>query len=128
MSLLQLWSYSPDSLDLILTNLDKFYQPPVKRPPFGLSDHFTILLPFPKFITNTRETKQLSAALLLNLNARSLIPFRHVMKNGLPLNQSFELGWTSPFHKNYHRTKNQICNTFATRCESAIAVNATTLL
>ena len=27
-----------------------------------------------------------------------------------------------------HRTKNQICNTFATRCENAIAVNATTLL
>jgi hypothetical protein len=27
-----------------------------------------------------------------------------------------------------HRTKNQICNTFATRCENAIAVKATTLL
>ena len=25
-----------------LTNLDKFYQPPQKLPPFGLSDHFTI--------------------------------------------------------------------------------------
>ncbi len=30
-------------LDLILTNLDKFYQPPEKLPPFGLSDHFAIL-------------------------------------------------------------------------------------
>ena len=31
------------TLDLILTNLAKFYLPPVKLPPFGLSDHFTIL-------------------------------------------------------------------------------------
>ena len=31
------------TLYLILTNLDKFYQPPVKLPPFGLSGHFTIL-------------------------------------------------------------------------------------
>ena len=30
------------TLDLILTNLDKFYQSPKKLPPFGLSDHFTI--------------------------------------------------------------------------------------
>jgi hypothetical protein len=30
------------TLDLILTNLAKFYLPPVKLPPFGL-DHFTIL-------------------------------------------------------------------------------------
>ena len=30
------------TLDLILTNLDKFYQAPQKLPPFGLSDHFTI--------------------------------------------------------------------------------------
>ena len=31
------------TLDLILTNLAKFYLPPVKLPHFGLSDHFTIL-------------------------------------------------------------------------------------
>jgi hypothetical protein len=31
------------TLDLILTNLAKFYLPPVKLPPFGLSDNFTIL-------------------------------------------------------------------------------------
>ena len=29
------------TLDLILINLDKFYQSP-KKPPFGLSDHFTV--------------------------------------------------------------------------------------
>jgi hypothetical protein len=52
---------------------------------------------FPKFVTNTRETKQLSAPSLLNLTGQSLIPFRHVMKNGLPLNQLLELGWTFSF-------------------------------
>ena len=31
------------TLDLILTNLAKFYLPPVKLPPLGLFDHFTIL-------------------------------------------------------------------------------------
>ena len=29
------------TLDLILTNLNKFYQAPIKDPPFGLSDHYT---------------------------------------------------------------------------------------
>ena len=29
------------TLDLILTNLNKFYQAPTKDPPFGLSDHYT---------------------------------------------------------------------------------------
>ena len=30
------------TLDLILTNLNKFYQAPTKDPPFGLSDHNTV--------------------------------------------------------------------------------------
>jgi hypothetical protein len=54
---------------------------------------------FLKFAINTRETKQLSAPSLLNLTGQSLIPFRHVMKNGLPLNQLFGLGWTFSFPK-----------------------------
>lgn len=29
-------------LDLVLTNLKQFYQEPIKRPPFGLSDHMSI--------------------------------------------------------------------------------------
>jgi exonuclease III len=29
-------------LDLILTNMEKFYDSPIKRPPFGLSDHVTV--------------------------------------------------------------------------------------
>ena len=32
------------TLDLILTNLAKFYQNPEKKPPFGLSDHFTVTM------------------------------------------------------------------------------------
>ena len=52
---------------------------------------------FLKFATNTRETKQLSAPPLLNLTGQSLIPFRHVMRNGLPLNKLFGLGWTFSF-------------------------------
>jgi hypothetical protein len=32
------------TLDLILTNLAKFYQKPEKNPPFGLSDHFTVTI------------------------------------------------------------------------------------
>ena len=63
------------TLDLILTNLDKFYQPSQKLPPFGLSDHFTIFtIPKPKdprrskieFVTNTRGTKLLLAPSLPN--------------------------------------------------------------
>ena len=41
-SLKQLVTRGRTTLDLILTNLDKFYQPPQKLSPFGLSDHFTI--------------------------------------------------------------------------------------
>ena len=32
------------TLDLILTNLNKFYQAPTKDPPFGLSDHNTVCI------------------------------------------------------------------------------------
>ena len=31
------------TLDLIITNLSNFYQSPVRFPPFGLADHFTIV-------------------------------------------------------------------------------------
>lgn len=31
-----------NTLDLVLTNLKEFYNPPVKRPPFGLPDHDSI--------------------------------------------------------------------------------------
>ena len=29
------------TLDLILTNINDFYDPPIKRPPLGLSDHLS---------------------------------------------------------------------------------------
>ena len=32
------------TLDLILTNISEYYQAPIERPPFGLSDHATIEL------------------------------------------------------------------------------------
>ena len=41
--LIQFHTRGNRTLDLILTNLKKYYQPPVKLPPFGLSDHFTVL-------------------------------------------------------------------------------------
>ena len=97
------------TLDLILTNFAKFY---LRQLNFHLFVSPTILLSFRplntrsqeeqnmiflKFATNTRETKQLSAPSLLNSTGQSLIPFRHVMKNGLPLNQLFGLGWTFSF-------------------------------
>jgi hypothetical protein len=31
-----------NTLDLILTNMKIFYEPPTKRPPFGLSDHMSV--------------------------------------------------------------------------------------
>ena len=34
----------PNTLDLILTNLKDIYEVPIKRPPFGLSDHFSVEL------------------------------------------------------------------------------------
>ena len=33
-----------NTLDLVLTNLDKFYEKPIKMSPFGLSDHVTIVV------------------------------------------------------------------------------------
>jgi hypothetical protein len=41
--LIQFHTRGNRTLYLILTNLKKYYQPPVKLPPFGLSDHFTVL-------------------------------------------------------------------------------------
>lgn len=38
------------TLDLVLTNLHEYYQDPVKFPPFGLSDHCTIII-HPKYRT-----------------------------------------------------------------------------
>ena len=32
------------TLDLILTNISEYYQDPIERPPFGLSDHASIEL------------------------------------------------------------------------------------
>lgn len=63
-----------NTLDLILTNLDNFYGTPVKRPPFGLSDHWSIevnsksrsLLPQSKFKVKSRDLKK-SIRLALSL-------------------------------------------------------------
>ena len=97
------------NLDLIPTNLDKFYQPPQKLLPFGLSDHFTIFTT-PKLkdperpkidIFQVRDqhprNKRLLALSLLNLTGQSLILFYHVMTNGLPLNRLFAQEWTFSF-------------------------------
>ena len=54
-----------NTLDSILTNLEPFYNPPLKRPPFGLSDHLSIevkpkvrsRLPEPKFTTKSRDMR-----------------------------------------------------------------------
>ena len=54
-----------NTLDLILTNLKPFYNPPFKRPSFGLSDHLSIevkpkarsQLPKPKFTTKSRDMR-----------------------------------------------------------------------
>ena len=60
-----------NTLDLILTNLDTFYDSPRKLPPFGLSDHVSVFVPplarsqFPNQICRTksrdlRPTKRLA--------------------------------------------------------------------
>jgi hypothetical protein len=46
------------TLDLILTNSAKFYQNPEKKPPFGLSDHFTVTI-FPNLRPSSSNTKKL---------------------------------------------------------------------
>jgi hypothetical protein len=46
------------TLDLILTNLAKFYQNPEKKPPFGLSDHFTVTI-FPNLRPSSSNTNKL---------------------------------------------------------------------
>ena len=63
-----------NTLDLILTNLHEFYDTPVKKPPFGLSDHLSIevnsksrtLLPQSKFKVKSRDLRR-SNRLALNL-------------------------------------------------------------
>ena len=55
-----------NTLDLILTNLHEFYNSPVQRPPFGLSDHMTIDLQ-PK--TRSQQPKQ-----RLTIKSRDLRP------------------------------------------------------
>jgi hypothetical protein len=47
------------TLDLILTNLNKFYQAPTKDPPFGLSDHYTVILPLETVRSHTMQKEQL---------------------------------------------------------------------
>ena len=55
----------PNTLDLILTNLQDFYDVPEKRPPFGLSDHLSIevkpkmrtLLPQPRSKVRSRDLR-----------------------------------------------------------------------
>ena len=87
------------TLDLILTNLDKIYQPPQKLPPFGLSDHFTI------FTTSKLKdpgrskidifqvrgkhprTKAAIGTFITKFDWSVLDSFHHVMKNGLILNR-----------------------------------------
>ena len=49
---------SERTLDLILTNLAKFYQNPEKKPPFGLSDHFTVTM-FPIVRPSSSNKKKL---------------------------------------------------------------------
>ena len=46
------------TLDLILTNLEQYYQPPVRLSPFGLSDHFTVLIE-PKLQTDHQTNKRI---------------------------------------------------------------------
>ena len=46
------------TLDLILTNLEQYYQPPVRLSPFGLSDRFTVLIE-PKLRTDHQTNKKI---------------------------------------------------------------------
>ena len=46
-----------NTLDKVLTNLQHFYDPPQKRPGFGLSDHFSVEVK-PKQRSNASRTKQ----------------------------------------------------------------------
>ena len=48
------------TLDLILTNLGKFYQNPTKDPPFGLSDHLTVTISPSKRQRSTNRKKTIS--------------------------------------------------------------------
>ena len=64
------------TLDLILTNISEYYQAPIERPPFGLSDHATIQLQ-PKERAQMKQTT-------ITIKARDLRPSkRHAMSSYL---------------------------------------------
>ena len=64
------------TLDLILTNISEYYQAPIERPPFGLSDHATIELQ-PKERAHIKQTT-------ITIKARDLRPSkRHAMSSCL---------------------------------------------
>ena len=64
------------TLDLILTNISEYYQAPIERPPFGLSDHATIELQ-PKERAHMKQTT-------ITIKARDLRPSkRHAMSSYL---------------------------------------------
>ena len=56
--LIQFHTRGNRTLDLILTNLEQYYQPPVRLSPFGLSDHFTVLIE-PKLRTDHQTNKRI---------------------------------------------------------------------
>ena len=56
--LIQFHTRGNRTLDLILTNLEQYYQPPVRLPPFGLSDHFTVFVE-PKLRTDHQTNKRI---------------------------------------------------------------------
>ena len=56
--LIQFHTRGKRTLDLILTNLEQYYQPPVRLPPFGLSDHFTVFTE-PKLRTDHQTNKRI---------------------------------------------------------------------
>ena len=64
------------TLDLILTNISEYYQAPIERPPFGLSDHATIELQ-PKERAHMKQTT-------ITIKARDLrLSKRHAMSSYL---------------------------------------------
>ena len=56
--LIQFHTRGNRTLDLILTNLEQYYHPPVRLSPFGLSDHFTVLIE-PKLRTDHQTNKRI---------------------------------------------------------------------
>ena len=56
--LIQFHTRGNRTLDLMLTNLEQYYQLPVRLPPFGLSDHFTVFIE-PKLRTDHKTNKRI---------------------------------------------------------------------